>query len=56
MRFKLLSVMLTSRTMPCLPAKRMVSFPPLRRKWRLRSVVAPKLLFSLAYASLPTRR
>ena len=33
--------------MPCLPAKRIVSAWPLRLRWRLRSVVAPKLLFVL---------
>ena len=44
-----------SWTMPCLPVNRILSLPPMRLRWRLRSVVAPKLLFSRAYSSLPTR-
>ena len=55
MRLRLVSVIFTSCTIPCFPANRIISPCPVRLRWRRRKVVAPKLLFSFAYCSLPIR-
>ena len=47
--------MFASWTMPCLPMNRIVSCGRCVVRWRLRRVVAPKLLLSFAYSSLPMR-
>ena len=56
MRFKFRSVIGTSWTIPCLPVKRIISLLPVRFTCRDLIVVAPKLLLSRTYCSLPIRR